>query len=148
MALARCHQRMTNLVVRYDTLLIHGNSGILPLISGNDNLYALLQVCLSHIGPALTDCTQRALVDDVGKLRAAGTGGCASNGVKVNVAAHFYILRMNLQNSHTALQIRKLYRNPAIKTARAKQCLIQGFRTVGRCQDDNALAAIKTIHLG
>ena len=55
---------------------------------------------------------------------------------------------MNLQNCYTPLQIRKLNRNPAVKTARTKQRLIQGLRTVGCCQDHNTLAAIETIHLG
>ena len=54
---------------------------------------------------------------------------------------------MDFQNCLTAFQIRQLYRNPAVKTSRTKQRRIEGFRTVGRRENDNTLLAVKTIHL-
>ena len=54
---------------------------------------------------------------------------------------------MDFQNCLTTFQIRQLYRNPAVKTSRTKQRRIEGFRTVGRRQNDNTLLTVKTIHL-
>ena len=147
-ALARCHQRMTHLVVRYDTLLVHGHTGIFSLVTGNNDLNTLFKVSLCYKGTALAYRTQCALVDDVSEFCTAGTGGCTSDRIKINITSQLDILCMNLQNCYTPLQIRKLNRDPAVKTARTKKCLIQGLRTVGRCQDHNTLAAIETIHLG
>ena len=44
--------------------------------------------------------------------------------------------------------ILSMLRDPAVKTARPKERLVQRLRTVGRCQNDNTLAAIKAVHLG
>ena len=147
-ALTCCHQCVSHLMIRDDALLVDGNCSILSLVSGNDNLHALLKICLSHKCTALTDCPQCAFIDDIGELCTAGTGSCASDGVKVNITSKLYILCMNLQDCHTALQIWKLYRDPPVKTARSKECLVQRLRTVGCCQNDNTLAAIKAVHLG
>ena len=53
---------------------------------------------------------------------------------------------MDAQDRFPASQIRQLDRDPAVKTTWAKQRRIQRFRTVGRRQDDDALAAVKSIH--
>ena len=53
----------------------------------------------------------------------------------------FNLFAMDFQNCLTAFQIRQLYRNPAVKTSRTKQRRIEGFRTVGRRQNDNTLLA-------
>ena len=54
---------------------------------------------------------------------------------------------MHLQNSLTALQIGQLYGDATIKATGAQQRLIQGFRSIGRCQNNHALATVKAIHL-
>ena len=54
---------------------------------------------------------------------------------------------MNLQNRFTAIEIRQLNRDTPVKTARAQQRLVKGFRTVRRSQDNNAFFAVKAIHL-
>ena len=53
---------------------------------------------------------------------------------------------MNLQDGNTAVQIRQLHRDTPVETARTQQCGIQGFRTVGCGQDQDAVVAGKAIH--
>ena len=89
---------------------------------------------------------QRGLIDHVGQLGAAGTGARTSDGVEVDRRRALHILGMDTQDRFPASQIRQLDRDPAVKTTWAKQRRIQRFRTVGRRQDDDALAAVKPIH--
>lgn len=55
---------------------------------------------------------------------------------------------MYLQDLFTAFQIRKFYRNTAVETAGTQKGRIQGIRTVGGCQNNNALSSVETVHLG
>ena len=55
---------------------------------------------------------------------------------------------MNFQDRLTSVHIRQFHRNPAVKPARTQQSRIQGFRTVGSRQDDDALTAVKAVHFG
>ena len=52
------------------------------------------------------------------------------------------------QYCFTAFKVRKLYWYAAVKTAWAQERFIQCFRSVGRTKNDNAFAAVETIHLG
>ena len=54
---------------------------------------------------------------------------------------------MDLENVLAALEIRKLHRNAAVETAGSCQCRIEGFRPVGRGEDDDTGVALKAIHL-
>ena len=54
---------------------------------------------------------------------------------------------MNLQDFLTPLKIRKLNRDPSVKTSRTKKCRVKGIRSVGSCQDHNTLGTVKTVHL-
>ena len=89
---------------------------------------------------------QRTLVDNVGELRTAGSGCCPRQSAIVDIVCHMHITCMNLQDSLTALKIRQLNRNTAIKTSRTQQRLVQRFRTVGSCQNNYTLAAVKAVH--
>ena len=54
---------------------------------------------------------------------------------------------MYFQNILTAFQIRTLHDDPAVKTARSKQGLIENFRTVGCRQNNACLITLESIHL-
>ena len=54
---------------------------------------------------------------------------------------------MNLQDRFPALEIRQFYRHSPVKTSWSGQCRVQGFRTVGCCQDDHTIISLKSIHL-
>ena len=131
-----------------DEFLFLGKDAVFFLIAGDDNLDTLLKVCLSGKTSAVTDCTKRCLVDDVCKLCSGGSGGSFCNVVEVYVICDLDLFRMNLQNLLTALEVRKLYWNPAVETARTKKSRVKGIRTVGGCQNNNALGTVETIHLG
>ena len=145
--LQRRYQRMTDLMVGDNLLLIPGNTGILLLISGNNRLDTLFQILLGHGFSSHPYCPQRRLIDNVCQLRAARTVGGTGDLIVIHTLIHFNLFAMDFQNCLTAFQIRQLYRNPAVKTSRTKQSRIEGFRTVGRRQNDNTLLTVKTIHL-
>ena len=56
------------------------------------------------------------------------------------------IMGMNLQNGFPSLKVRQFHGHTAVKTARPQEGLIKDFRTVGRGKDNDALAAVKTVH--
>ena len=55
---------------------------------------------------------------------------------------------MYLQNVDTSLEVGQFYRNAPVETSRTEQRRVKGFRTVGGCQNDNALRTVKAVHLG
>ena len=122
-------------------------SVILLLISGNNRLDTLFQILLGHGLSSHPNRPQRRLIDNVCQLRAARTVGGTGDLIVIHTLIHFNLFAMDFQNCLTAFQIRQLYRNPAVKTSRTKQRRIEGFRTVGRRQNDNTLLTVKTIHL-
>src|SRR5699024_3676352 len=67
--------------------------------------------------------------------------------IEVHVIAKLDFLRMYLQDILASLQIRELHRNPPVKPAGTKQRRVKGIRPVGRRQNHNAPAPVKTIHL-
>ncbi len=91
------HQRVADLVVGDDMLLVIGHNGVLLLIPGNDYLDALLQVGLG--GKALasvTDGPEGRLVDDVGQLGAGGAGGHTGDLVEIHILGDLDLLGMYL----------------------------------------------------
>ncbi len=54
---------------------------------------------------------------------------------------------MHLEDIDTPLQIRLIDNNTPVKAPWPQQCLVENFRSVGRGKDDNALFAVKSIHL-
>ena len=83
--LQRRDQRMADLVVGDDLLFLVGEHGVLLLIAGDDDLHALLQICLVTTVAPIAHRAQGRLVDDVGQLRAGGAGGHTGDGVEVDV---------------------------------------------------------------
>ena len=67
---------------------------------------------------------------------------------RIHVASQLDLLGMYLQNVDTSLQVWQLNRNTAVEPSRTEQRRVEGFRTVGRCQNDNALGAVEAVHLG
>ena len=55
---------------------------------------------------------------------------------------------MDLQNILAALQIRQLHRHAAVEAARTGQRGVQRFGAVGGRQNDDAVVALKAVHLG
>ena len=142
------HQCVTDLVVRNNLLLLGAEHGVLALRTGNDGLYALIQIGLNDAVASKTNGTQSRLVDDVGEVSTGRTRSCTGNRDKVDIAGHVNVLSVHLQNCDTTLQIGQLHWNAAIKTARTQQSRVKRLRTVGRRQNNDALGAVKAVHLG
>ena len=57
---------MPDLMVGYDQFLLVGKHTVLLLITGDNNLDTLLEVCLCCELTSVTDSTESCLIDDVG----------------------------------------------------------------------------------
>ena len=146
LCLLRSDQCMSDLVVGHDQFLLVGKHTVLLLISGNDNLDTLLEVCLCCELTSVTDSTESSFIDDVGKFCTRSTRCCLGDLVESDGVCDLDLLRMDFEDLFTSLNIRKLYRDPSVKTSRTEKCRIQGIRTVGCGKDHNTLGAVKTIH--
>ena len=80
---------MTDLMVGDNLLLIPRNTGILLLISGNNNLNTLLKVCLSGKLTSIADRTESCLIDNICKLRAGSAGSSLCNLIKADSICNF-----------------------------------------------------------
>ena len=142
------HQRVADLVVGHDMLLVIGHNGVLLLVAGNDYLDALLQVGLGGEAASVTDGAEGGLVDDVGQLGAGGTGGHTGDLVEVHVLGDLDLFGVYLQNGLAPQQVGQLHGYTAVETTGSGQGRIKGFGTVGGGQNDDAGVALEAVHLG
>ena len=106
-------------MVGNDLLFFRTNDGTLTLVARNNHLNGFLQISLLHHLALQLHRPQGALVDNVGQLGAASTGGSPGQSLKVNIISHLYALSVHPQNSLATLQIRQLHRNAPVKASRA-----------------------------
>ena len=125
-----------------------GHDGVLLLIAGDDHLNALLQIRLGSEAASVTDGAQGGLVDDVGQLCTGSAGGHAGHLVEVHILGDLDLLGVDLQNILAALQIRQLHRHAAVEAAGTGQRGVQRLGAVGGRQNDDAVVALKAVHLG
>ena len=119
---------------------------ILLLISGNNYLNTLLQICLRGILSAIPYRPESCFVCNIGKFCTGCTGCHSGNLREIYIICQFDLLRMHLQDLFTSLQVRQFYRNTTVKTSRSEQCRIQRFRPVGCRQNHHTIIAFKSIH--
>ena len=148
MVLQRSHQGVAHLVVRHDLLLLVGEHPALLLVARNDHLHALLQVLLGGKLPSRPYRPQGGLVDDIGQLRAGGTGSSLGDGFKVHVLRQTDLPGVDLQDLNAALEVGQLHGNTPVKTAGTQQSGVQTVGAVGSGQHHHALGAVKAVHLG
>ena len=141
-----CNKCMSDLMIGNNQFFFIGKDTVFLLISRNNNFDTFFKVCLSCKFTSVTNCTKCCFIDNICKFRAGSSGSCLCNIIKSNSICNFNFLCMNFQNFFSTLQIRKFYRNTAVKTSRTEKCRIQWIRTVGCCQDYNTLRSIKSIH--
>ena len=147
MALKSSHQRMSNLMIGNHFFLLIGKHRIFLLVTCNNYLNTFFQICFCNYGTSTADCPKCCLINNICQL-CTGCARCHTcNCMEIHIIRRFDFSCMNLQNCFTACKIRKLNRNTTVKTARTGKRRVKGFRTVGCCQNDNAVVALKAIHL-
>ena len=102
MALQCCDECMADLVVGNDQFLFVGHDLILLLVSGDDNLNALLQIRLGDEFSSITDSTECCLVDHIGKFCTRSTGCHTCDRIVIDIVAHADVFRMDFQDFLTA----------------------------------------------
>ena len=141
-------QRVTDLMVGNDLAFLLAHDAVLLLFSDQNDFHGAEEILLADIFPALLDRVDGSLVDHIGQVGAYRAAGCESDRIQIHGLVHLDILRMHLQNLHTALEVRLIHDDSSVKTTGAKQRLIQNLGAVGRAQNQDALGAVKTVHLG
>ena len=68
--------------------------------------------------------------------------------LKVHVLGHLDLFGVDLQNLLPALQVGQLHRHPPVKASGPGQGGVQRLGPVGGCQNDDAVVALKAVHLG
>ena len=141
------NQRMADFMISYNKFFLIGKNSVLLLISGDNYLNTLLKISLCSKFSSVTNCTERSFIYNIGKF-CAGSSCCSlGNFIKADRICNFNLLGMNLKDILSSLQIRKLYRNPSVKTARSEKSRIKRIRSVSGGKDHNTLGTIKTVHL-
>ena len=118
------------------------------MVTGNNNFHRFFQVTLNDVFTAQLNSTQGCFVDNISQLGTGSAAGSTGNRIEINIVTHLDISGMYGQNCFTSFKVRKLYWYATVKTAWAQERFIQCFRSVGRTKNDNAFAAVETIHLG
>ena len=90
---------------------------------------------------------QRRLVEQVRQIGAGKANGHLGELLKLHVLVHRLVLGMHAQDLFAALHIRTVDRNLTVKTTGTQQCRIQNIGSVGRSDQDDRLALLKTVHL-
>src|SRR5699024_6440499 len=116
--------------------------------AGNDDFHALFEVGLGNLVATCTDSTQRGFVYHVCKLCTGCTGSHARDGIEVQTGFALDLLGMYTQDGFTTNQVGQLNGYTAVETTGTQQRGVEGFGAVGCSQNNNTLAAVKTIHFG
>ena len=90
---------------------------------------------------------QRRLVEQVRQIGTSKANGHLGELLKLNVLVHRLVLSMHAQDLLAALYVRAVNRDLAVKTAGTQQRRIQNVGAVGRGDQDDRLAFLKTVHL-
>ena len=120
-----CDKCMSNFMIGYDQFLFIRKNTIFLLVSCNNYFNAFFKVCLRSKFTSVANCTKCCFIDNIGKFRTRSSGSCLCNIIKSNSICNLNFLCMNFQNLFSTLQIRKFYRNTAVKASRTEKCRIQ-----------------------
>ena len=90
---------------------------------------------------------QRRLVEQVRQIGTSKANGHLGELLKLNVLVHRLVLSMHAQDLLAALYVRAVNRDLAVKTAGTQQRRVQNIGAVGRGDQDDRLAFLKTVHL-
>ena len=139
MFLECCDQGVANFVVRDCPFFLIVHDAVLLFLARDHDFDGVHQVFLADGTASRLNGRNGTFVNNVGKIRSDRTAGCQRNGVQIDGVIHAHILGVYLQDGHTALQIRLVDDNPAVKTARAQQRLVQNLRAVRGRQNEETL---------
>ena len=140
-------KRVTALVIGNRGALNLGHHTALALRASNDALHGLFNLVHTDLILMTASGEQGGFVKKVRQVCTGKANGQLRELIKAHVGCQRLILGMNTQDMLTALDVRAVNRNLAIKTARTQQSRVQDIGAVGRSEKNHALALFKTIHL-
>ncbi len=146
--LQRRDQCVADLVIGYNAFFHVGQDGALLFCTGDDRFKRGKQILLIDGLASLAHGAQRGLVYQICKIRADCTGSCLCDLMQVNVLSQLDVAGVDAQRLVSALQIRAVDDDTAVKASRAQKRLVQNLGTVGGGQNDDTLARVKAVNFG
>ena len=141
------HQGVSDLVIGDNELLFVRQDGVLFLVSGDDDLYALLHIGLGGKFSAVAHCAQGSFIDDIGQFRAGSACSHAGDLAEVHIRADLNLFGVDFEDIDSSLEIGEFHGDAPVKTAGSGQSGIQGFGPVGRRQNDHSQVLLEAVHL-
>ncbi len=139
--------RMASLVVGGELLLVVAHRHRTALGAHHDLVARLVEVVHADVLRVLAGGKQRRLIDQVGQVGTAEARGTARDGHRHDVIRQRHLAHVHAQDLLAATHVRQPDHDLAVESARTQQRGIQHVGTVGRRDDDHALAALEAVHL-
>ena len=139
---------MSCLVIGYDLSFLLGKYTVLLLLTHAYQFNRIQHILLAYIFATSLYRKDSGLVYHICKIGTYRSHSRKCYLVKIHCLVKQNILGMDLENLHTSLKIRLLNYDTAVKTTGTEQSFIKHLRSVGSCQQYDALLGIKAVHLG
>ena len=135
-------------MVGHDLAILVTHHAILLLLAADCHKFKRVkQIGLVDKLSAVLDGIDCCLIDHIGKIGTHQTCRRKCQCIQIHGLIHHDVLGMYLECLQTPLQIRLVDNDPAVKTSRTEQRLVQYLRTVGCSENQNSLGRVKTVHL-
>ena len=140
------NQGMTHFVVSHQPLFHIAEDSVLLLAACDDSFKGDQQVFLVDSFPIMADSPQGCFVYKICKVGTYCAGSCLGNLVQVHIFSQFNLSGVDFQGIQTALEVRTVHYDPAVKTAGTQQRFVQNFGAVGGGKTYNTLVGVKTVN--
>ena len=138
---------MAHFMIGNDFSLPGVDQAILLFKTGHDPFNRLFKLSHARFFLAAAHRQQRSFIDQIGKVSADHARGHRGQLPEIQIFFHLNVLQVDFQNFFTALFVRPIHQDVAVKASGPQQRRIQYFGPVGGRQQDNTDVGIKTIHL-
>ena len=137
---------MSGLVIRGDAFLLIRDNHALTLGSHHDLVFRNLEVHHSDHFFVVAGGVQGCFINNVGKVGAGKSGRAAGDDVNIDALVQRYLAGMNFQNAFASTDVRAADDDAAVKTSGAEQRRVQYIWPISRCDQNNAIVRLKTVH--
>src|SRR5215469_1358063 len=139
------NQRVAGFMIGNTALILGSHAAALALWTGHHLLYRVFQIFLPNGSAPVPGGEQCGFVDHIGQIRTRKSRRLLRNLAEVGIRRYRLTSAVNLENSLSSSEIRRIYNNLPIEPPRSQQSSIQYIGSV-RCREhDNSDIGIKAI---
>ena len=139
---------MAGLVVSDKALAALAHDPVLFLWSGHDALDGVVHLIHGDFGELATGRQDGRFVKQVGQVGTGEAGGAAGDPIEVHILGEGFAPGVNPQDLEATAVVGPINHHLAVKTTGPHQGRIKHVRAIGGRNDDDAVIALKAIHLG